>query len=207
MVATPPKKHRWIDWLLAIVVSVAGLAGLLLVTGDPVYWLREHFPNSQFRAYDDLIRQAAKRNDVPPELVKALIWQESRFGANKVGLAGEQGLMQVTEIAAKDWVTIEKIETFTPKDLLDPKTNIEVGTWYLARALKRYKSQDDPHPFALAEYNAGRSRVNRWMKTESNEPVDSSQLRELIDFPSTRSYIENILARMEFYKRRGEFAK
>ena len=199
-------RHRWLDWLLAATILLAGGIGFLLVTGDPVYWLRENNPLSRFNEYDDLIAQAAHKNQVPPELVKAIIWQESRFGPDKVGLDGEYGLMQVTEIASKDWVSAEKISNFEPRDLFDPKTNIEAGTWYLGRALRRYRDQDDPHPFALAEYNAGRTRVNRWMNSGTNSAVAADELRQLIDFPSTRSYIENIMARMEFYKRRGEFA-
>lgn len=203
---TTPARKRPLEHLLLAIILLAGGTGFLLVTGDPIYWLRENAPTSDFKEYDELIREAARRNNVPPELVKALIWQESRFGADKRGLDGEYGLMQVTKIASRDWVTSQKIENFRPENLLDPKTNIEVGTWYLGRAFRRYQGLDDPLPFALAEYNAGRSRVNRWMNASTNVPAIADELKQAIDFPSTRAYIENIMARMEFYKRRGEFA-
>ncbi len=118
-----------------------------------------------------------------------------------LGSVGERGLMQVGEAAAKDWVNAEKIETFMPTDLFDPKTNLEVGTWYFKKALDRWKQKDDPVPFALAEYNAGRANVNRWI-TESGrgEEAAARDLLLAIDFPTTRRYIDDIVARYRFYQ-------
>ena len=77
--------------------------------------------------------------------------------------------MQITDAAAREWVKSEKIANFVPADLFDPKINIQAGTWLLARALRRYQDRDDPVPFALAEYNAGRSRVARWTGEKDRE--------------------------------------
>lgn len=105
-----------------------------------------------------------------PALVKAVIWRETRFQPQMQGNHGERGLMQITEVAAADWVKAEKVETFVPTDLFDPKTNIEIGTWYLGRAMKHWAHKDDPIPFALSEYNAGRTRVKRWEKVPETFP-------------------------------------
>ena len=102
--------------------------------------------------------------------------------------------MQVTEPAAADWVQATGVETFVPGDLLDPKTNIEVGTWYLGRALRHWSGQQDPLPFALGEYNAGRSRVKRW---SGGEQVSADELDAAMDIPGTRAYIAAVRARYE----------
>lgn len=202
------KRFRF-EWILAILVLAGGGLGLSLMLGDPVYWIQERLPGSNYRAYDALIEKTAKKHGVDPGLVKALIWQESRFRENASGAAGERGLMQVTEIAAADWVGAQKIETFVPTDLFDPMVNLEVGTWYLARALRRHADKDDPVPFALAEYNAGASRVNRWggKPGETELPLLASEFKSQIDFPTTLFYIESIEARAKYYRNRGEFSR
>ena len=186
---------------VAAVVLAAATGIFLLVEKDPAYRLAELAGFGRYSEYDDTIAVVAARNDVDPLLVKAVIWQESRFYPEKLGAHGERGLMQVTEPAAQDWVKAENIETFVPQDLLDAKTNIEVGTWYLGRALKHWSSQSDPLPFALAEYNAGRSRVQRWSR---GEQISAEDLRAAMDIPSTRAYVAAVRARYDYYRDRGD---
>lgn len=182
-------------------------AAFLSLTEDPLYHIEENLPWSKFHRYDTLISAAAKKNDIDPSLVKAVIWQESKFNPSATGKAGERGLMQVTEIASKDWVKQEKIESFQPSDLFDPKTNIDAGTWYLARSLRRYETKDDPRPFALAEYNAGASRVVRWTASTDKEasPKNARSFLGKVDFPKTLRYVESIIWRHDFYLKRNEF--
>jgi len=179
----------------------AAAAALVLLEKDPAYRLSEWLSLGRHGAYDDAIASAAARHGVDPLLVKAVIWQESRFHPDKLGSHGERGLMQVTEPAAADWVAAVGVETFVPADLLDPQTNIEVGTWYLGRALKHWSGQDDPLPFALGEYNAGRSRVKRWA---GGARLSSDELDAAMDIPSTRAYIAAVRARHDYYRRRGD---
>ncbi|HEU4678353.1 MAG TPA: lytic transglycosylase domain-containing protein [Terrimicrobiaceae bacterium] len=191
---------------LAVLATAAGI--YFLTSEDPKYLLRETIFAWRYRKYDDLIRQAASRYGVAPELIKAVIWRESQFQPHKVGSQGERGLMQITENAAIDWARAEKIQTFAASDLFDPKVNIEAGTWYLNRALTHWSAKDNPMPFALAEYNAGRSRVRRWVQDSGlGETAGAGDLQAAMDFPMTKSYIAAIIARYDFYKRRGEFVK
>ena len=191
--------------VLAVLTASAGI--YILTSEDPNYLLRETIFAARYRKYDDLIRQAATRYGVAPELIKAVIWRESQFQPGKVGAQGERGLMQITDSAAIDWALAEKIQTFVSSDLFDPKVNIEAGTWYLNRALNHWSSKDNPLPFALAEYNAGRSRVRRWVQDSGmGETAGAGDLQAAMDFPMTKSYIATIIARYDFYKRRGEFA-
>ncbi|MES2571409.1 MAG: lytic transglycosylase domain-containing protein [Verrucomicrobiota bacterium] len=192
-------------FLLVTVLAAGSAAGIILwLSADPMYAVREWVGGSRYWAYDRLIHEYAKKRNLDPMLVKAIVWRESAFHPDKVGTSGERGLMQVGESAALDWVRVEKVETFVPTDLLEPTTNIEVGTWYFARALERWKSKEDPLPFALAEYNAGRGRVDRWVAaTNMGEKATAEDLMSVLDFPTTRRYIEDITARFRFYQERG----
>ena len=186
---------------IAAIALAAGAAALVLTDKDPAYRLSELVGFGRYDSHDELIANAAARHGVDPLLVKAVIWQESRFHPHKLGGDGERGLMQVTEPAAQDWVQALDIETFVPEDLLDPKTNIEVGTWYLAQALRHWSGQEDPLPFALGEYNAGRSRVKRW---SGGANISAEELSKAMDIASTRAYVAAVRQRYEYYKERGE---
>ena len=213
--AEPARSRRaWPVGLLLLALLAAAGAGAWWLRSDEDAWHRaaELWPGGTWRSYDALIAEVATRRGVDPALVKAVVWRESRFRAGMTGAAGERGLMQVSEGAAGEWARAEKVATFVPTDLFDPKTNLEAGTWYLARALRRWSTKDDPIPFALAEYNAGRTNVNRWTQKARGRPqrgnaaeaeVSGPELEAAIGFPSTRQYVASIRRRMEFYRARG----
>lgn len=152
------------------------------------------------RRYDEQIRIAAHRYGLEPALVKAVIWQESRFRANALGRAGEIGLMQVREDAAYEWAEAEKVDPFNHRDIYDPGKNIAAGTFYLSKLLKRYKKADNPVPYALADYNAGRSHVLRWNKGQAQ--TNSAVFLTQMDYPTTRQYAVNVMGRYEYYRKR-----
>ena len=196
-----------IRFLLKLIICVllavgAGTAYLAMRSGDAFYTVHEWVSPQRFHQYDALIRSTAEQHRIDPMLVKAVIWSESRFDPQKFGGAGERGLMQITEIAAKEWAQENKIEGFRVEELFDPKVNLQAGTWYLARAMQHWKKQSDPVPFALAEYNAGASRAQRWAGGD-DAVVAPNTFRNNIDFPGTRKYVEVVIARRDFYKKRG----
>jgi len=188
---------------LMIVAALVATGILLYRSPDPLYTAQETLNFSRYHSYDALIEAIARKHAVDPLLVKAVVWRESSFDTKKIGKDGERGLMQVMPAAANDWVKAKKIETFVPTDLFDPKTNLDAGTWYLKQALQRYASKDDPLTFALTEYNAGRSRVDRWI-ADSNmgSHTTASDLRSAMKIESTRRYVDTIIARYKFYKER-----
>ncbi len=146
-----------------------------------------------------LITEAAAKHGLSLALVKAVVWRESDFEIRAVGGAGERGLMQVTGGAAQDWARVHRIRSFRETDLFDPRTNLEVGTWYLARAIRRWTEEgaDRPEVFGLAEYNAGITRARRWA---SHTPgMKAHEFLEAVDFPTTKAYIRSILRRTELY--------
>ena len=188
--------------ICGLLAAGAGTAYLAMRSGDAFYTVHEWLSPQRFQQHDALIRSVAARHRVDPMLVKAIIWRESRFDPMKFGSAGERGLMQLTEPAAKEWAQDSGVEDFRVEELFDPKVNVQAGTWYLARAMQHWSRQSDPVPFALAEYNAGASRAQRWAGGDE-AVIPPDKFRSNIDFPGTRSYIESVMARRDFYKRRG----
>ena len=186
-----------------LLAGAAGLLYLLMRSGDPLYTVYEWISPARFQQHDALIRTVAAEHQVDPMLVKAVVWRESRFDAQKFGTAGERGLMQVSEKAATEWARETKAENFRVEELFDPRTNIEAGAWYLRRAIEHWQNQAEPTPFALAEYNAGGSRALRWAGNDDTKAVAAKTFLDNIDFPGTRKYVDSIIARYKFYKRRG----
>ena len=151
--------------------------------------------------YRIAILDAAGRYRVPPRLVAAVIWQESRFRPNCRGQAGELGLMQVMPNSGREWAKTEGITDFSAVALLNPATNVLAGTWYLGRAIDRWSHNHDPIPAALAEYNAGHSSAARWAGASSGAHqafVDS------ISYIPTRRYVQHIVRRFRAFGRPWE---
>lgn len=181
------KRRRIILTVLALcVVGLFGIAGYL--------W----FITWQAGKYEPQISAAAKRYSVDPLLVKAVIWQETRFHPDRRGRAGEIGLMQIQEAAALDWAGAERVQNFSHEHCFDPGTNVLAGTYYLAKLLKRYTHTDNPIPFALADYNAGRGHLLKW--NNGAAATNSAVFIGQIGFPSTQAYVKSVMRRYAFYK-------
>jgi soluble lytic murein transglycosylase len=157
------------------------------------------FYYKQIHAYDKIIYNAASTYAIDPHLIRAIIWQESAFKATRVGRAGEIGLMQITEGAACDWAKATKSPVPSRNILFDPSNNVYIGSWYLGRALNYWQqNKPSPLPYALAEYNAGRSNVVRWAKNDGGDP---NIFWENITFPLTKKYVREITSRYRKFTR------
>ena len=186
--------------LCLLIALIAGFGYLAARSGDLLYTCYEWVSPARFHQYDKLIIAVATEHQLDPMLVKAVVWRESRFDREKYGTAGERGLMQVSAKAANEWAREHKIDNFQVDQLFDPETNLEAGSWYLRRALEHWQNEQDPVPFALAEYNAGASRAQRWVGAGG---ITTNEFLGKIDFPVTRKYVQSILERYAFYKKRG----
>ncbi len=178
------KRSAWLIILLVLVVDA-----LLL------WWWRGQ---QQERSQDAVIILAASHYDMDPALIKAVIWRESRFDPDARGGSGELGLMQIREAAASEWAAAEKIEGFHHRHLLNAKSNVLAGTWYLKKLMSRYPHTDDPVAYALADYNAGRTRVLKW--NTGTAETNSAVFIENIDFPTTQDYVKAVKARRDKYR-------
>ena len=173
---------------------VLALVFLLLAAGF-VGWI--HYRSA---AYDHWIAQSAAEHGIDFYLVKALIYEESWFRPSIRGSAGELGLMQVSMAAARDFSEKKKLPPFQEAEVLEPRMNIVIGSWYLKRSLERYKDSPAPPLFALLRYNAGESRANRWLQAATLKPAPPDIQPEeyylsFVDLPRTGNYVRRILQR------------
>ncbi len=168
---------------------------LLVVAALSVFWGWEYWLD---HSQDGPIRAAAQRYGVEPALVKAVVWRESRFNPRARGRAQEIGLMQIRDDAAREWADAEHIRNYDHELCVDPTTNTLAGTWYLKKLLKRYAYTGDPVPYALADYNAGRGNVLKWLKGEA--ATNSAAFASQIGFRSTREYVRSVTSRYAYYR-------
>lgn len=145
--------------------------------------------------YANEIKQAAARHNVDPQLVRAVVFQESRFKHDAVGRKGEAGLMQVMpKNAAADWARLNGRKTPSHAELMQVELNLEIGVWYLAKALNKWQKYKDQIPLALIQYNAGERRAERW-KPETFDGDAVSRIK----IPSTSAYVKNTMRRYRKY--------
>jgi len=146
-------------------------------------------------------RRLPKTRSPEPALVLAVIRQESEFYSRAVSRAGARGLMQLMPGTARRVARQIKIGYSRKKLLSDPEYNLRLGRAYLADLTEQY---DGSYILALAAYNAGPARANRWMKdfgdprTPDVDPVDWI---ESIPFNETRNYVQRILESLVVYRR------
>jgi len=100
-------------------------------------------------AYDDIIATKATENNLPVNLVKAVVQAESAGYKDAVSSQGAMGLMQLMPETA-DMLGVE--------DPFNPEENIAGGTKYL----KMMVDQFGDYELALAAYNAGPQRVEEY---------------------------------------------
>lgn len=97
-----------------------------------------------------LIVETARRYDIEPEWVLAIVRQESNFNPFAVSVKGAKGLMQLMPATA---------ERFGVNDIFDPAENVHGGIQYLRFLLDRYEGNRE---LVLAAYNAGEGAVDRY---------------------------------------------
>ena len=117
--------------------------------------------------YDGWFLDAADREGVPAELLKAVAVAESRMNPGAVSSAGAKGLMQLMPGTATEMQCA---------DPFDPRENIIAGTKLLRLLSNRYNGDIN---LVLAAYNAGPGNVAK---------VGG------IPFEQTRVYVENVYA-------------
>ncbi|HBE04830.1 MAG TPA: lytic murein transglycosylase [Spirochaetia bacterium] len=120
----------------------------------------------QTEKYGNFIQKASEQYELPEELIKAVIKQESNFNPLAVSPKGAMGLMQIMPATAKE---------LNVSDAFNPENNIMAGSGYLKSMLARFNNNLVK---ALAAYNAGPEKV------EGNQ---------FPDYPETRNYVEKVI--------------
>jgi soluble lytic murein transglycosylase len=140
--------------------------------------------------YKDQVTRAAKQTAVNPLFIFAVTRQESAFMHDAKSPAGAVGLMQLLPTTAKQ--TAEKNGLrFSPNDLITPEKNIALGSRYLNHLLDVFEGN---RILAAAAYNAGPSRVKKWLNKEPNAQLPYDVWIETIPYKETRGYVQNVLS-------------
>lgn len=141
---------------------------------------------------------AKQQRDAP--LVLALIRQESAFDPRAVSSAGARGMMQLMPATAKKVARAAGRPYSRARLLDDPRYNIQLGTAYLDTMMLRF---DHTPALALAAYNAGPGRVDRWIR-QIGDPrigeIDLIDWIESIPFGETRNYVQRVLESETVYR-------
>jgi soluble lytic murein transglycosylase len=151
--------------------------------------------------YWDSIQRYAAARELDPYLVAALIGQESTFDPEIRSAANAWGLMQIVPSTGRRLARSLGIPRFRTAMLTQPDLNIRLGTTYFARLVDQFGAEH----LALASYNAGESRVVRWIAERPG--LERDEFIDDIPFPETQNYVKRILGTAEdyraLYSRRG----
>jgi len=169
--------------IVALVVLAAGvvLAVGLVQDARPGWWERLWYP----LRYEQIVRGHARNYDLDPDLLAAVIYQESKFKADARSSSGAIGLMQLLPGTAQGIAVHTGGNAFRVDDLYDPEINVRYGAWYLRHLLQKYGDERA----ALAAYNAGQDNVDRWRRSGRQ-----------IQFAETRAYVKRVEELKKIYR-------
>lgn len=143
--------------------------------------------------YEDWIQQYSKERGLDPYLVMALIRQESSYNPQVKSHVGATGLMQIMPATGND--IARRLHKFGTPRLTDPKTNIELGTYYLKQLIGWVGGSSE---LALAAYNGGIGNVRKWQASFGGKKPD--EFLESIPFTETRGYVKRITMMRSTYE-------
>jgi soluble lytic murein transglycosylase len=148
------------------------------------------------KAFWDNVARHAQGSGVDPYLILSIMRQESAFEPTAVSSAGARGLMQLMPETARLVSNRLNLRQATTSALEVPTLNIALGTHYFASLLQRYQGNV---VLALAAYNAGPGRADRWHKQWQHLPMD--EFVEQLPWRETRLYVKLVLRNLRNYER------
>ncbi|MFA0811969.1 transglycosylase SLT domain-containing protein [Microbulbifer epialgicus] len=155
-------------------------------------------------AFADIVHDVSAqlgRQSTPlePYMIYAVARQESHFSHDAKSNSGALGLMQLLPSTARATARRAGVRYRRSWDLLSPSTNIALGSFYLSTLLNRF---DNNRFLAAAAYNAGPTRVTKWLK-ETRKRLPYDVWIETIPYSETRKYVQNVLAYTVIYAYRS----
>ncbi len=156
----------------------------------PEFW-RLYYP----LGYADLVRTAARRVGLDPFFVAAVIREESSFDPRARSWVGAIGLMQLMPDTARVVAADAGVRLGEAAGLWEPPVNIALGAQYLAQLRGRFQEP----LFAVAGYNAGPHRVQRWLA--DRPATDLEEWVDLIPFDETRAFVKRVSTSWHHYRR------
>jgi soluble lytic murein transglycosylase len=138
------------------------------------------------RPYDADVRRGSSMSRLPPDLIYAIIRQESLYRADARSSADAIGLMQLLPETARRTAKSWGLPAPSSSSLVIPSVNVPLGSAYLRSMLDRWDGQA---PFAIASYNAGPGAVKRWLPAA---PMEMDIWVENIPYNETRTYVQRV---------------
>ncbi len=159
----------------------------IITASQAAYWsdLTLRFP----LPHRESIFSNAQRYDLDPGLIYGVIRQESAFMEDARSAVGALGLMQLMPTTGKQTARALNIRYRGSQALLQSEQNIQLGSAYLRKLMTRYNGSP---VLTAAAYNAGPSRVTRWLPDDGD--MDATLWAERIPFKETRNYVRRVLA-------------
>ncbi|PSJ46223.1 lytic murein transglycosylase [Zobellella endophytica] len=146
--------------------------------------------------YRDIFQRQARRLGLDESTLFAIARQESAFYEQARSPVGAGGLMQLMPATARETARKHGISQYRhPTDVYRPDINVQLGSSYFKELLVRYGDNRIP---AIAAYNAGPGRINRWLRDSGSRPMDVWV--ENIPYRETRGYVQNVLAFSVIYQ-------
>jgi tetratricopeptide (TPR) repeat protein len=146
-------------------------------------------------AFPQHVWPSAREHDVDPLLMLAVMRTESYYKSWAVSSADAQGLMQILPVTGARVAHDQGRSRYSPRELMDPATNIDFGAWYLHQLIDRF---DGCVPLAVAAYNAGPVAVSDWLEA-SGEDMPLDDFVELIPIDQPHNYVRRVLGRYSMY--------
>jgi soluble lytic murein transglycosylase len=140
--------------------------------------------------YDAVIRREAARHRLDPAFVAAEIRAESIFNPVARSSANAIGLMQVIPATGQAVASRIGLPWNGESTLLDPESNIALGTAYLRQLYDGFG--EGRSYYTIAGYNAGPAPLNRWKAARGH--FDPDFFIETISYKETRDYVARVLA-------------
>ncbi|MCJ7491732.1 MAG: lytic transglycosylase domain-containing protein, partial [Dehalococcoidia bacterium] len=144
--------------------------------------------------YMGLLESAQKSESVSPEVMLALMRQESFFDPLAGSGAGAMGLTQVIPPTAQEIAGDLQVSDFTNDDLLRPVVSIRFGAHYLEKQLAAF---DGNLYYALAAYNAGPGAVEKWREASGD---DIDMFLEQVDIGEANLYVRLVMENLAVYR-------
>lgn len=144
--------------------------------------------------YQAALLAQGRLRGVDPDLLAAVIREESRFDRDALSPAAARGLTQLTLPTALRVAAQIDVGKVSPEDLYRPEVSAALGAAYLGTLLKEFQGHDF---LAVAAYNAGEPQARLW-RSYSYSP-EMEELFSKIGFRETRSYMRRVLTSRAHY--------
>ena len=147
------------------------------------------------RPYRELVEFEGRRQGVDPNLLNAIIREESRFNPLASSAASARGLTQFVLPTARSVSTSLGWKSIDAVDLHRPEISIALGAAYIAQLKTLFDGRSEP---AIAGYNAGEKQAALWQTYCHTELPEEYYTK--VGFTQTRNYLRKVASSREHYR-------